>query len=584
MPKIKGIFVATIVILLIYTRFFNIEWGLPYPFHPDELNMAAALQQLSCDKFSIFNFQFSLRECFNPHFFAYGQSPLYVGYILLQIYYFFSGSFGQSVSFSDAVIVLRSISAVASVAVVFLLVAIVRLLVQNSKKENSLLTFSFLLFTFTPVFIQFAHFGTALLYLSLLFIRKKIPLKNYVALSGLVCGLAIGTKVSSVVFLLFPGILLVKDIRTHFYSIIQLLVVTAGISILSSPHNLISSAEFYHSMQYESKVALGELAVFYTRQFEYSVPMFFQFFNIYPVALGYGILLSFIGGFLLLPKTKEFQFLRFTFLIAFLPFAFMYAKWTRFMALTFPIMVLFAVLFIFSLKDWIDGTAGNISKIKYQNILKVLPNLLYIVIIGMVCLPGLAYLSIYQNEDVRVQASRWIFVNVPDRSTILQETANVVDLPLFSPYPDVVRNESKPMPVYKSISFNFYDLDSDRGLSQISDEVVRESDYIIVPSRRVFRNHTCEEMNAGRFGLLGRLGGLGYEHDRCEKLQEKFPLLNAHYNKLFNGQLGFHMVAAFNSFPTLKIADKPVFEVHDDTAEETLSVFDHPVILIFKKQ
>lgn len=624
MSKIKGIFIAAVVILLVYTRFLNIGWGLPYHFHPDERNMAVALQQLECEDFSFSAQRLALGDCFNPHFFAYGQLPLYVGYILLQIYYLFSGNFGQSPLFSEAVITLRTISAAASVITVFFLVATVRLLLlQNSKKEKKSylvakdkdggdiflslaepkLLISFLLFTLTPVFIQFAHFGTTesllmflyvtLVYVSLLFMLGKIPIKKYTLLSGLICGLAIGTKISSAVFLILPLLVFINSPRLYLSFIARIITITIAVGILSSPHNLISFTEFYQSMRYESKVALGELSVFYTRQFEYSVPILFQFFKIYPASLGYGILLSFIGGFLLLPKTKELNFLRFTFLVAFLPFAFMYAKWTRFIVLTFPIITLTAVFFIFYVKDRIDGIVGSISKIKYQrlnmnikyqNLMNFLLNSSLIIVIGILCFPGIAYLSIYQTEDVRLQASRWIFANIPDRATILQETANVVDLPLFSPYPDVVRNENKPMPVYKSISFNFYDLDHDRSLSQIFTQAINEADYIIVPSRRIFRNYTCEEVSSDRDGLFERLGVLGYEYDRCEKLQRKFPQLNAYYNKLFKGELGFDIVAQFDSYPTLKISDKTLFEIQDDIAEETWTVFDHPTILIFKKQ
>jgi hypothetical protein len=36
-------------LILIYTRFVNIGWGLPYPMHPDERNMAVAVQNLNCE-------------------------------------------------------------------------------------------------------------------------------------------------------------------------------------------------------------------------------------------------------------------------------------------------------------------------------------------------------------------------------------------------------------------------------------------------------------------------------------------------------------------------------------------------------
>ncbi|MFA6391037.1 MAG: hypothetical protein WCX78_04870, partial [Patescibacteria group bacterium] len=80
MRKINGkvivvfIFWLLVIGLLVYSRFINLGWGLPYPMHPDERNMANAVQQLNC-KFPISNFQFpnkfqfsinNFQNCFNP--------------------------------------------------------------------------------------------------------------------------------------------------------------------------------------------------------------------------------------------------------------------------------------------------------------------------------------------------------------------------------------------------------------------------------------------------------------------------------------------------------------------------------------
>ena len=46
---------------------------------------------------------------------------------------------------------------------------------------------------------------------------------------------------------------------------------------------------------------------------------------------------------------------------------------------------------------------------------------------------------------------------------------------------------------------------------------------------------------------------------------------NEYYEKLFSGELGFSKVAEFSSGQ------------NDEAAEETFTVFDHPVIRIFKK-
>ena len=87
---------------LLYSRFVNLAWGLPYPFHPDERNMAAAIQSLSW------------QDKFNPHFFAYGQLPLYLGYLLSYLSKF------------DATLALRIISALASALTFFVILKIIK--------------------------------------------------------------------------------------------------------------------------------------------------------------------------------------------------------------------------------------------------------------------------------------------------------------------------------------------------------------------------------------------------------------------------------------------------------------------------
>src|SRR5579864_8499009 len=61
--------VLTIFILCgVFLRFYAINWGAPYYFHPDERNIASSVSQL----------QFPNQM--NPHFFAYGSLPIYAIY------------------------------------------------------------------------------------------------------------------------------------------------------------------------------------------------------------------------------------------------------------------------------------------------------------------------------------------------------------------------------------------------------------------------------------------------------------------------------------------------------------------------
>jgi len=88
------------------------------------------------------------------------------------------------------------------------------------------------------------------------------------------------------------------------------------------------------------------------------------------------------------------------------------------------------------------------------------------------------------------------------------------------------------------------------------------------------------------------------------RVPERYPLTTAYYRALigcpvdrdiiwcynvakpgmFNGQLGYKLVAVFESFPTIDIPGVFKWNVNDQFAEEAFTVYDHPKVLIFQKQ
>ncbi|MDO8609799.1 MAG: glycosyltransferase family 39 protein [bacterium] len=526
--------------------------------HPDERNMANAALSLHC-KLS------TLSECFNPHFFAYGQFPLYMGYLFVKIWHFLSGNFGLTILFSEAALALRLISAVSSILTALIIYKIIQLV--QSKQSNNFFhyIFTWLIIIFTPCFIQFSHFGTTesllmlfnslLVYMCLIYLNNKINRNIFLAGVSIFSGLALATKVSSFIFILVPLIILIlKDRKKHFLFTIRLIFLmtfsTLIVFVIFSPHNFISFPEFISSMKYEADVALGTYVAFYTRQFINTTPYIFQLYNVFPYMLGMPLFILSILGMIFLPYNKEHNMLRLTVLIFMLSQVEMFVKWSRFMAPILPIMVVFAIFFVKHIYVKI--------KFKFKNIL-----LAFIIIICII--PGIAYLSIYENNDVRYTATQWINKNIPQNLFILSETANVVDIPIYS-------NN-----FYKIISFNFYDVDSDPQLQKELLIDIEKADYIFVPSRRIFMNHTCERND--KFLLQGKQNS----KQRCEKLQKKYPILNEYYKKLFNGSLGFKQVAEFSSYPKISLFGKTIFEFSDESSEETWTVFDHPVIRIYKR-
>ncbi len=570
----RNVFVFLLFFLLVASRFIHLDWGFPFPMHPDERNMVIAITQLSCPALDS-------TDCLNPRFFAYGQFPLYVGFIIAP----FLSLIYKASSFEHAALALRIFSATSSVITVIFLIKTVKRLFHLS---NNWIYISLLFFTFVPAFIQFAHFGTTesvlmlcytlLLYFAVSLLTKAYSVSQFVKYSAVIFGIALGTKVSALAFGGVPAIALL------FYTIAEkkwsmwfrmlyegatFLLLAGAFFVITSPYNIIDFNGFMGSMTYESAVGLGEYKAFYTRSFEYSIPMIFHFFQIFPYSLGWPIFILFILGFFILPyKNVLYLFLRIQFIVFFIPNSFFYAKWTRFSSPIFPLMTLIAFFMLIYLYQLVQK---NIKA-------SILPTFLISLIFLSAIIPGIAYTSVYAYRDVRFKASDWIYNNMEDGSYILSETANVIDVPIIDPKEPENKNAFKQ---FTYISFNFYDLHVNTTMARELEDHINQADYIFIPSRRVFANHTCYIPYDGTFIKQDRF--IGYAIDRCTKLEGDYPQVNKYYDRLFSGELGFKQVAEFSSYPRIELFGMTILDLEDEFSEETWTVFDHPVIRIFKK-
>ena len=589
-----------VISLLVYSRFVNLGWGLPYPMHPDERNMAVAMQQLEC-KAPLLEFKFptsltntwepvtswikvlepfDIFNCFNPHFFAYGKFPLYLGYIFVYLMKLFDGDLATLVSLQEAIFSLRLISAIASVLTAIILFKIIRLITKDRIHLTSgiMTIVIWVLIVFSPYAIQSAHFGTTesllmlfqilLIYFSLLLMEGKSSLLFYVFNGAVVTGLSLATKISSAVFIFLPLIILLYKRDNKFprlytmfskvFDIVIYCIVSFLVFILFSPHNFLNMQDFVNSIKYESDIALGNYVAFYTRQFGDTIPIIFQLIKIFPYAFGPGLTVIFILGFLFLSwGNKKINLMRVTFLVYFLANAFLFAKWTRFMAPVFPLMLILAILFLFELIHQFNQRILA-PVFKGKSTTKLVGKFISFLMIGVltvfIIIPGIRYLNVYLKPDTRFQATEWINNNIPAGSYILSETANVVDIPL--------ENNNN----LNVVSFNFYDLDDNPILQEELNEHLKKADYIFVPSRRIFANHYCQENF--QFSIFNFQSIF---NNKCLILKQKYPLLNQYYANLFSGKLGYEKVVEFSG------------ELGDEQAEETWSVFDHPMIRIYKR-
>ena len=207
----------------------------------------------------------------------------------------------------------------------------------------------------------------------------------------------------------------------------------------------------------------------------------------------------------------------------------------------------------------------------------IIPNqkIIYFIFLFHV-LYSILFLSIYNRPHSRVQASTWIYNNIPKGSNITNE---YWDDPLPLNFPD-----QNPM-IYKNNMLSLYDSDTPQKWDQIN-SALEQADYLIMSSNRLWSS--------------------------ISQVPDKYPLTAKFYQNLFDGKTNFKKTIEINSYPGIKIpfmkkclylgptnfpyqdqkntwfaidnqCQYPGIYLRDDLAEEAFSVYDHPKVLIFKK-
>jgi YYY domain-containing protein len=149
--------------------------------------------------------------------------------------------------------------------------------------------------------------------------------------------------------------------------------------------------------------------------------------------------------------------------------------------------------------------------------------------------------GVYGRPISRVEASYWINENIPEGSSL---SFQLWDDGLPLRLPGLHRQ-------YRSIQLEPYVPDSPEKVAKLVDGL-DQIDYVIESSNRLY--------------------------DSIPRLPARYPATIAYYQALFDGSLGFELVAEFTNYPGLFGIDIP-----DQGAEEAFSVYDHPRVLIWKK-
>jgi hypothetical protein len=169
--------------------------------------------------------------------------------------------------------------------------------------------------------------------------------------------------------------------------------------------------------------------------------------------------------------------------------------------------------------------------------LSKLKKIYIIVLLVLIVVNGMLFIRIYLQENTRVQASEWIYANIPNLSKIAGEHWD----------------DNLPLPVIHTFGNNFittqltvYDPDSPEKINKLSQDL-SQSDYFIISSRRVY------------YSILVNAN--------------KYPFTSNFYKLLFAEKLGYKLEKSFTNYP---------FYFNDDFADESFQSYDHPPVYIFR--
>jgi hypothetical protein len=643
---LKILFILTLVGALL--RFINLYWGQPYWFHPDERNVASAVTRLQWP------------DQMDPEFFAYGTVPIYFNFFLVKFVQNYLDVTEDP--FATAIKAGRIMSALLSTALIPLMYWITKR--YFTFKNYSLLPItSSLLTTFTVGFIQYAHFGTFEIWLTieyLLFLictmelvkpsEKISPLERgsanlnvlhsnlqggvLILFTGLLLGLAIGTKVTSLVLL--PAIALailvgtftsssfefhsgqfvwrtMKNLLSSGLKLTAIVIIATITFFLTNPYalaprpssvtsiqnlfnlpTLVSQPDLYlqinfnptflHSINVEGEIARGEINTFYTRHFTDTIPGLYQLLHVYPFILSWPVLILGLLGMLWmgitsikLIKRKGIRAKVQKSSLAIKLYSPLATRSTSNYLLLITFFLLQVAFIFFLYVKWTRYT---------------IPTLPYLIIATSVFITNQITNCKYQTNSKsqikNITSFKFKYLNFTIVSYLLLVIWHLLQgLSFFPVYlkldSRVAAAEwaSQHLQSNNHILSEVYDLGIIPFNSRFMSQITLFNFYDLDDSPDSVSHRKFENSKIRKFDVIIIPSRRIWKHTLDHPT--KFPQAAEFYQDLFSGQLGYTKIAEFSNSPS-PLFNFLTFSPSDETeAEETFSVFDHPTVQVWQK-
>ena len=624
---------AAIVLVAMVLRLYGVDWdrGYCYTPHPDERAILSHVAELSLPSVTNVGVLLDADESpWNPRWFPYGSFPLYLLSTAAAAYetvpglplYSPCGGGGHDLRALGRVI--SALADVGTVAVVYLLGR------RMYGRREAILASS--LVALAVIHIQLSHFfavdtiATLCAVLAVYFMLRVASggrLRDSI-LAGVFVGLGLATKVSLLpIFLALAtahGVYVLGALRSGrgrapvegpaFAAIAGLAAATAAslaVLFVAQPYMFLDWSQFSESVSEQSEMVRRIRDYPYTRQYVDTIPYWYHFRQLSAWGLGWplgllagaglayaalrgvrprmgavylaagvvvpAVILMMSGG---LPAIVLAMAVGSAALVATLAFrshvswpAVIVLAWVvpyllitgafdvkflRYLLPVTPFLVLFGSRMLIAGWDRFGrGRGARAARIAVAAAAAV--------VVAGTAFYAFAYTAVYRDEHPGVRLSGWLNDNAQPGSLVLMEHWE-------EGIPDVADFRFKRLPLYES--------DTEDKLYNLSTDLA-EADYLVLFSNRLY-------------GTIPRL-------------PERYPVSTEYYRLLFEGGLGYELAEAMSSYPRLAgvsfvddslartdIARPAAIESAREApivldlgwADESFSVYDHPLGLIFE--
>ena len=561
----RKLFLFCILFVGLVLRLYGNNWDGGWHLHPDERFLTMVGTDVKIPS-AVSQYLDAHSSTFNPankgySFYVYGTFPLLINKLLAQ---YLSNDTYDQFNLQG-----RVISGCIDFLVIFIIFNLVALLEKKLKLDTSIKYVSAFLYAIVVLPIQLSHFFTVDTFLNFfcwmsfyfavkLVVQKGEATMYNISLAGLFLGLGLACKISAVYFAPVIGLFILINLISikkwnaqvwkSTFSKVALFIFFCYLAIrLGSPYyfetnsffNPTLSTSFLNNIQtlktYDNPVAWFPPGNQWIHTSPFLPIINLALFGVGPIYF----LCAFIGFIVLLLAKKRHTalLLVFAWVVGFLIYqSIQFSKTMRYLIFIYPFLAFFAAIGLHSLFRVLKKVSINIH-VRF---------VLYTLCMGMILIWPLSFMSIYIKDHSRVAASRWIYNSLPPQSAILTEYWD-------DPLPMAVQDPSTRN--YTISEVHIFDPDTPEKWERINTQL-STSNYYIMSSNR----------------------GWG----SIPKTPERYPVTSQFYKNMNNGKMGYVLIKTFASYPSLRYLGIPI-DFPDQWAEESFTVYDHPLVRIFKK-